>query len=337
MKNYIYYLSLVMISWLFSGSVFASPCSVVGGGVVTYNYNYSIPSAQNYAGFTLGWRSLSAPGSFYVGGACDKQKSVFWSAQAAPGLISAGNGWFSIPGNDYLQVAGKISVYSAASDSSSFYQVPFTDISNGCTSRPIMCGGAAATGSRAQINFRIMRPFVGESFINQDVFVLSGNNGRSESHRQPMVLIHMNIGITVPQSCALNTADIITMDFKEIGSTLFSQAGAGNKPMGVKPKTEVIGIKCKNIDAEAMLTIRLEANNISGNAMVSSNRDVGFIVADVNQNPLTPNNINSNIPFRLDENAAATVPITAWPVSITGRKPAAGRFTAEGYLRIDFD
>lgn len=52
--------------------------------------------------------------------------------------------------------------------------------------------------------------------------------------------------------------------------------------------------------------MRLEASAVSGQAMVSDNQDLGFIVADQNDTPITPNDLNSVIPFRLDAAAAAT-------------------------------
>jgi minor fimbrial subunit len=143
--------------------------------------------------------------------------------------------------------------------------------------------------------------------------------------------------IIVPQNCELNTGHDIIMDFGNIGASAFSHAGAGNKPAGVNPQTKVINIKCMNIDAQAMLSLRLESNDVSGNFMVSDNKDLGFVVADKDKKPLTPNTLSSTIPFQLDDNASASVPITAWPVSVTGNKPTEGKFTAEGYLRVDFD
>jgi minor fimbrial subunit len=143
--------------------------------------------------------------------------------------------------------------------------------------------------------------------------------------------------VSAPQSCELNTGQIITMDFGNIGASSFSVAGAGNRPAGVNPQTRSIAIKCKNIDAQATLSLRMEATNVSGNAIISDNPDLGFVVANSSHEPLTPNNIDSKIPFQLDDNAAATVPISAWPVSVTGNKPAEGKFTSEGYLRVDFD
>ncbi len=86
-----------------------------------------------------------------------------------------------------------------------------------------------------------------------------------------------------------------------------------------------------------MLTMRVEAEKVSGSTLVSDNADVGFVIANSNGVPLTPNNLTSKIPFRLDDSAQAQVGIRAWPVSVTGKKPAEGRFTSRGYLRVDYD
>ncbi len=61
--------------------------------------------------------------------------------------------------------------------------------------------------------------------------------------------------------------------------------------------------------------MRLEASAVSGQAMrCLHNQDLGFIVADQNDTPITPNDLNSVIPFRLDAAAAANVTLRAWPI-----------------------
>ena len=70
--------------------------------------------------------------------------------------------------------------------------------------------------------------------------------------------------------------------------------------------------------------------------MISDNPDIGFKMSDQNDNVLLPNNINSVIPFNLNQQPA-NVTIKAWPVSITGNKPEIGPFKSRGYLRVDFD
>ncbi|CAD5353360.1 TPA: type 1 fimbria D-mannose specific adhesin FimH [Enterobacter cancerogenus] len=155
----------------------------------------------------------------------------------------------------------------------------------------------------------------------------------------PVYTISYSGTIQVPQSCAINAGQIVEFDFGDIGASLFSQAGAGNRPQKVSPQSKTVAIKCTNVEANAYLTMRIEADSgsVNGNMLVSDNKDVGFIIANDSGTPLTPNSLSSKIPFRLDDNAQAQVGIRAWPVSVTGNKPAEGRFTSRGYLRVDYD
>ena len=80
--------------------------------------------------------------------------------------------------------------------------------------------------------------------------------------------------------------------FGDIGASLFGAAGPGNRPAGVMPQTKSIAVKCTNVAAQAYLTMRLEASAVSGQAMVSDNQDLGFIVADQkNDTPVRPNRL----------------------------------------------
>ena len=143
--------------------------------------------------------------------------------------------------------------------------------------------------------------------------------------------------INVPQSCEINAGTTVEFDFGSIGASEFSKAGAGNKPEGVSAQQKTLAIKCSNTEANAYLSMRIETEKAEGNALVSDNEDLGFVVADESSNPLVPNNSSSKIPFRLDDNGEARVGIRAWPVSITGNRPKEGRFTSRGYLRIDYE
>lgn len=181
------------------------------------------------------------------------------------------------------------------------------------------------------------------SFINmvpiprQTMFRVYVTTTTGDALSTPVYTISYSGKVEVPQNCEVNAGQIVEFDFGDIGASLFSQAGAGNRPEGINPQTRTVAIKCTNVAAQAYLTMRVEAEKASGQMMVSNNPDLGFIVADSRGNPLTPNNLSSNIPFQLDDNAAASVGIRAWPVSVTGNKPTEGPFTARGYLRVDYD
>lgn len=189
----------------------------------------------------------------------------------------------------------------------------------------------------------VFRLKVTRRFINmvpipkQTMFRVYVTTRSSDPLSTPVYTISYSGKVEVPQTCEINAGQVVEFDFGSIGASLFSQAGAGNRPQSVTPQSKTVGIKCTNIDAQAYLTLRLEAEKTSGNMMVSDNSDLGFIVANSSGTPLTPNNLGSKINFQLDDTAAARVGIRAWPVSVTGVKPKEGPFTARGYLRVDFD
>lgn len=312
-------------------------CTPVGGAhVFNYNGTHDVTErAQDAAGTNLGQVfSYNLGGTYSM--TCDGGTAYpGWIYQNSPLPVYKVIGdvtWYKL--NDYLAASFKGWV---AGNTKKMFTLPFIE-SNKYRSGST---GNWASGSKGNISLMIIKPFVGFSAINTLAAYTSiavGSQGESNAPAAPHASeLWVQVQVNVPQSCELDAGTTITMDFGNIGAPLFSQAGAGNKPAGVNPQTHTVAVKCKNVDAQTLLSMRLESDNVSGNAMVSDNKDVGFVVSGSDKVPLTPNNIDSKIKFQLDDNSAATVPITAWPVSVTGNKPAEGRFTSEGYLRIDFD
>ncbi len=192
--------------------------------------------------------------------------------------------------------------------------------------------------SKLVFRLKVTRPFINMVLIpRQTMFRVYVTTAQGDPQVTPVYTISYSGRVEVPQSCEINAGQVVEFDFGDIGASLFSQAGPGNPPKGVNPQTKTVAIKCTNVDAQAWLSLRLEAERASGTAMVSDNSDLGFMVSDGSGALLTPNNLSSKIGFRLDSSAAASVPIRAWPVSITGNKPTEGPFTARGYLRVDYD
>jgi minor fimbrial subunit len=144
--------------------------------------------------------------------------------------------------------------------------------------------------------------------------------------------------VTVPQSCTLDAGQTISIDLGNVYANRFVSAGVGNKPTDFNPVSKNIAIKCKGNDATANLTLRLQAEPASknSNAIKTTNSDIGVVMTDSNNNTLIPNNTSSVIPFTLN-NSQSNVTIKAYPVSLTGKTPAPGVFSALGYLRVDFD
>lgn len=192
--------------------------------------------------------------------------------------------------------------------------------------------------SKLVFKLKVTRRFINMVPIpKQTMFTVYVTTRNTDPLTTPVYTISYSGKIEVPQSCEINAGQIVEFDFGDIGASLFSQAGAGNRPQSVTPQSKTVAIKCTNVAAQAYLSLRIEAEKASGNIMVSNNDDLGFVVADSSGLPLIPNNLSSKIHFRLDDAAAAQVGIRAWPVSVTGNKPAEGPFTARGYLRVDYD
>lgn len=190
--------------------------------------------------------------------------------------------------------------------------------------------------SNFTFRLKVIKPFIDFVPIPKKtmfiVYVTTGNDPLNI----PVYFISYSGHINVPQSCDIGVGDVLELDFGKISANAFVQAGIGNKPIGVNEQTRTLNIQCKNIEAHAALTVRLQAELVSNDSMRSDNPDIGFKVSDQNGALLLPNNINSTIPFRLDS-PSVHVTIRAWPVSLTGLAPAIGPFRARGYLRVDFE
>jgi minor fimbrial subunit len=168
------------------------------------------------------------------------------------------------------------------------------------------------------------------------MFTVYVTTASGEPLDMPVYRISYSGSVSVPQSCKIGTGDFLEIKFGEIPAYAFSQAGPGNKPNNVNKQTHTLAIQCTNINAQAILTLRLEAEKATGDMMVSDNPDIGFKLSDQNDKVLIPNNMNSVIPFNILQQPANVI-IKSWPVSITGNTPQIGPFKSRGYLRVDFE
>lgn len=141
--------------------------------------------------------------------------------------------------------------------------------------------------SRLIFRLKVIRPFINMVEIPRQVmFTVYVTSTPYDPLVTPVYTISFGGRVEVPQNCELNAGQIVEFDFGDIGASLFSAAGPGNRPAGVMPQTKSIAVKCTNVAAQAYLTMRLEASAVSGQAMVSDNQDLGFIVADQNDTPI---------------------------------------------------
>jgi minor fimbrial subunit len=325
---------LFMMAMLSIDSAYATDCYPIASPH-EFNFDYSFDSSQNYIGFSTPWRDLSVGGAYFIGPCTGRNSDMYFTLKEGPGLTIAGSDggaqWFDIPNNDYLQVAMQVWIQGFRRE---FVNIPQNAVSNFCSRGS--CNPELTTGSKVKIKLRIKKKFVGQSFlVNRDIGLVYAATSANDNPSQPIVIIKLNTKFTVPQSCSFDVGDVIEFDFGQISSGAFS-VGAGNRAQGVNTITKNIGIDCKNIDAQQMLSARLEVANPKDNIILSNNPDVGFQIADNNERVLIPNNINSYIPFRLDDNARSNFILKSWPVSVTGEIPQAGPVAAQGHIRVDF-
>jgi len=321
---------------LLSTSAWATVCRNVNGVPtdVFYDLTDTFTSANNQVGqiVTLsqksGWVGVQAVCPSGTSGTTTKRSYV----TSFP-VVSTENNFKYLKLNDYLDGAMQITDSSAGA-----FWPPANYIQMGSHPNVPKQKPFPVNDSKLIFRLKVTKRFINMVVIpKQTMFTVYVTTNSGDALTTPVYTISYSGTINVPQTCEINAGTVVQFDFGDIGASLFSQAGAGNRPANVPPQQKTVAIKCTNVESQAYLSMRVEAEKTQGNAMVSDNADLGFIVADSSGNPLTPNNISSKIPFRLDANAQAQVAIRAWPVSITGNKPAEGKFTARGYLRVDYD
>lgn len=184
---------------------------------------------------------------------------------------------------------------------------------------------------------RIKKPFVGTvSMPTSTLINVYIRTSAADGNGTPVYNISFSGYIEAPQSCEVNAKQIVKIDFGNVSANAFKGLRPGEKPSSVQPITRQVAVQCTNVNAQALLTLSLEANDVTGDIIKSSNPDVGFKLSDTKGKVLTPNNINSNIPFKMLQNPIY-IPIDAWPVSLTGKPPTQlGPFTSTGVLRVDY-
>ncbi len=295
--------------------------------VVNHSFNQTLTTTQNQVGQNFSSSDITVPPrSLYW--EIPGRKAVWgvYAGEQIPPPETNPSGWTYQRVDDYVSVAvsnGRL--YFPFNTNVGSNGEPFTGVG------PSHQGTQNVYTTRLRIDKRIISGTYTKNF-------LLAEHGFCEPYgcRKKEVIftrIYANLNITVPQSCVLNAGQVITIDFGPVSSAAFQSAGM--PAQGVSPVTRNVSVQCDNIQAGAALTMRLQANKTSGNAIVSNNSDVGFTVMDTAGKTLIPNNLGSVIPFLLSGNRA-NVGIRVQPVSITGKQPKEGPVTSEAYLRVDF-
>ncbi|AOA58984.1 fimbrial protein [Acinetobacter larvae] len=316
-------------------SSYAGSCAPAAGPH-TYTYSANFNANQNHVGYTTNWQEFNRSDGYSLPAPCNRGNNTFITLKPSSGLTEGSRDgdtvWYNIPGNDYLQVAMKVWIGGFRSK---WVSIPVTAMSNLCNSND--CTPQYSSGSKVQVRLRIKKKFVGQSFVlDREVGQILMATSAGDVPNKPVAIIRLAATMTVPQSCTFDVGNVIEFDFGRIQAGAFESAGAGNRPEGTPIMTKNIGVECKNIEAQQLLSARVEATNPKNNILVSNNPNVGFQMLDKDDKVLKINTINSYIPFRLDNNARGRFTIKAVPVSVTGVKPQPGFVNAQGHVRIDF-
>ncbi|MGQ8786921.1 type 1 fimbria D-mannose specific adhesin FimH [Enterobacter hormaechei] len=334
--NKIHYLGLSLLAFLPLSEAFATVC-VNENGVPTEVY-YDLTDKFNSSNNQVGQIVTLSEKSQWVGvnAVCPKGTSGNTTKRSYVTefpVTGTSDGYQYLKLNDYLDGAMKITDSYAGTFYPPRKYIQMGSHPNVSKNKPF-----GVQDSSLVFRLKVTRRFINMVVIPRAImFRVYVTTTSTDPLTTPVYTISYSGTIQVPQSCEINAGNVVEFDFGDIGASLFSKAGIGNKPEGISAQSKTIGIKCTNVEANAMLTMRVEAEKVSGSTLVSDNADVGFVIANSNGVPLTPNNLTSKILFRLDDSAQAQVGIRAWPVSVTGKKPAEGRFTSRGYLRVDYD
>ncbi|WP_368898301.1 fimbrial protein [Morganella morganii] len=238
--------------------------------------------------------------------------------------------------DDYISVA--LSRDSPCIGNTGTIYVPFNErvYGKGCEAIIYQTGnGMPITPRDWQSRLRIDRKIVSGTYSKN---ILIGQFGfcQPDNCTSPQVVqnVYLSLNITVPQTCSINAGQTVIVDFGNISTGAFKTAGA--RAQNINPKESTLSVTCDNIASGTNLNMRLQANNVAGNIVISDNSDVGFIVTDSSDKELTPNSLSSFIPFSLDGNTRANARIRVYPASVTGVRPDEGPVASQAYLRIDF-
>lgn len=318
---------------------YAVPCSPLDSGPFIRTYQPDLKSIENYVGYETPWIHVEFYRKYFrLKPPCLAEAGpTFFTFTPNPDLIrgssTSGAVWYDMPENDYLQIAVQVFIGGLLAD---YVNWPVVSRSNQCAYQ-VCWTDLYTTGVQYYFKFRVKKKFVGEIPI-YDRVVANLYAATDPNSRPTDVIGKILLGgrVISPQSCSFNPGTVAEFDFGKISSNAFSGVGAGNRAQDVKPITKTIGIECQSVDAQQMLSARVESTNPNNNIVVSDNPDVGFQIADKDERILKPNDITSFIPFQLDENGRSDLILKAWPVSVTGNKPVAGPVNAAGYIHIDF-
>lgn len=247
--------------------------------------------------------------------------------------------------NDNIQISADVWIEGGRND---YFTVPFDEKDNALPGRgacdvdgkPVLF----STGAKGKLSLYIHRPFVGELIIpSTRIMDLYGTRKSMVYGTTPMASVYFSGHIVVPQGCELSSGSTLEIPFGEFKASDFKDR-KGQIAKNATIFTKELQFKCTNISDGVKIFLHIEGmpNANDSNAIDMGNPDIGAVIKGENGNILVPNDINANqelsVTTLVDEtHRTASAKISAYPISNTGKLPAAGEFEGIATMRIDVE
>ncbi|EDP8646353.1 long polar fimbrial protein LpfD [Salmonella bongori] len=249
--------------------------------------------------------------------------------------------------NKNIQISADVWIQGEYVD---YKTVPFDNVDNlsvsrvGCDVDPSSPGVKFSTGSKGKLSLYIDHPFVGELQIpSTKILDLFGTRKPDVYNASPLASVFLSGNIIVPQGCELSSGSTLEIPFGEFKASDFKDR-KGQVAKNATKFTKELQFKCTNISDGVKIFLRIEGmpNASDSNAIDMGNPDIGAVIEGANGNILVPNDASVNQELSVSglvdgTHRTASTTISAYPISTTGKLPAAGDFEGIATMRIDVE
>ncbi|MCM7772889.1 long polar fimbrial protein LpfD [Enterobacter asburiae] len=247
--------------------------------------------------------------------------------------------------NDNIQISADVWIEG---ERKKYFPVPFDEIDNDNPGRGACdVDGQSilfSTGKKGKLSLYIHHPFVGELTIpSTRIMDLYGTRKSGVYGTTPMSSVYFSGHIVVPQGCELSSGSTLEIPFGEFKASDFKDR-KGQIAKNATKFTKELQFKCTNISDGVKIFLHIEGmpNANDSNAIDMGNPDIGAVIEGDNGKILVPNDSSVNqelsVSALVDEtHRTASTTISAYPISTTGKLPAAGEFEGIATMRIDVE
>lgn len=276
------------------------------------------------------------------------ETSEVWYKTVSPltiGHISGDRTFYVV--NNSIQVASEVYI---GGDLGEYRKVPFDNTSNLRSDRAVCDvdnsspGMGFDTGGKGKLTMYINHPFVGEMVIPQTKIVdVFGTRKSGVYGATPLAEVNLSGTIIVPQGCELSSGSTLEIPFGDFKASDFKDR-KGQIAKNATKFTKELQFKCTNISDGVKIFLHIEGtpNANDSNAIDMGNPDIGAVIEGANGKILVPNDTSVNQEMSVsalvdDTHRTASTTLSAYPISTTGKLPAAGEFNGIATMRIDVE